>query len=248
MRILDATGDQMTSCLILMERRDTPLRFLLFPMTHLAAPSFYDGVRHRLSRCDLIVAEGIAGRSLEVSARTLSYRLTGRLRRSVCVQDYRTLLPSGVPAMNVDLTAREIVAELRKLPRRVRWAYLVLAPLAGVILAVLGPRVLFGKFGKYLTVDLSANLRPEQLRADIEIDSKLRTGADPGDLLTARGRRDARVLEVLTAIHERGQGEPRTVAVVYGAAHIPVIAKSLMIRHGYRARQAEWLVVFDHRA
>jgi hypothetical protein len=233
----------------MMQRRDTPLRFLLFPMAHVAAPSFYAEVRKRLSTCDLIVAEGVSGRSRELGALTLAYRLSACLRRSLCLQDYATLLPPGVPVVNVDLSSAEVVADLRRLPRREYWQILALAPLFGLIFAVRGPRAFFGRFGKHLTVDLPTTLRPEQLRAEIDMDKMLRTGVVLGDPFTASSRRrEARVLEELTAIHEHGRHEPRTVAVVYGAAHMPVIGRSLMIRHGYRPRQAERLMVFDRRA
>lgn len=244
MRILSVSRDEVTCCLVMMRRRDTPLRFLLVPMTHVARPSFYAEVRHRLSMCDLIVAEGVSGRSWQLEALTLSYRLAARLRRSLCLQDYAALLPPDVPVINADVASGEVVGDMRRLPRRLYWPMLAFAPLFGLIFAVRGPRLFFGRSGEYLTVDVPATLRPERLRAEIDMDRMLRTGVFLGDPWTASSRRrEAKVLQTLTAIHERGRHEPRTVAVVYGAAHMPVIARNLMIRHGYRPRQVEWLVV-----
>jgi len=60
-------------------------------------------------------------------------------------------------------------------------------------------------------------------------------------LLTTR---DAELIQTLAEIHEQRQDEPIAVAVVYGAQHIPRIATSLMVYHGYRVRHTECLTVF----
>lgn len=62
-----------------LEKRGSQVRFVLFPMIHLGAPDFYAEVARRLSRCDLILTEGVGGRRTSVV--TLSYRLAGRIRR-----------------------------------------------------------------------------------------------------------------------------------------------------------------------
>jgi hypothetical protein len=54
------------------------MRFVLFPMLHVGAPSFYEEVTRRLQACDLVMTEGIRGRSLTSSALTLTYRLFGQ--------------------------------------------------------------------------------------------------------------------------------------------------------------------------
>jgi hypothetical protein len=35
------------------------------------------------------------------------------------------------------------------------------------------------------------------------------------------------------------------VAVVYGAKHMPAVARYLLAAYGYRPRDAEWLTVFN---
>lgn len=141
MQIIEITGLGVRSAVITMHRNDTTLRFILFPMMHVASPSFYARVRRRLSECDLIVAEGVRGKSRQLSAITLAYRFAPRWRRNgLEVQQTASLLPAGIPVVNPDVTAAEAVADLRRLPR---WMYLMLllaAPVMGVVFAVRGPR------------------------------------------------------------------------------------------------------------
>ena len=56
--------------------------------------------------------------------------------------------------------------------------------------------------------------------------------------------RDALLVRALEAIHEQRSQEPISVAVVYGAAHMPAVARALAARYGYRLVGAEWVTVF----
>lgn len=58
--------------------------------------------------------------------------------------------------------------------------------------------------------------------------------------------RDALLVDALTSIHEERSAEPISVAVLYGAGHMPAVASALVSRLGYHARTAEWLTVFDY--
>jgi hypothetical protein len=58
--------------------------------------------------------------------------------------------------------------------------------------------------------------------------------------------RDALLVDALTSIHEERSAEPISVAVLYGAGHMPAVASMLVSRLGYHARAAEWLTVFDY--
>jgi hypothetical protein len=228
MQIIEVTGIAgVRSAAITMRRKDTPLTFLLVPMIHVAAPAFYAEVRSRLQRCDVIVAEGVRGKSREIGALTLAYRFAPRRRRTgLAQQDYATLLPAGLPVVNPDLNAAEVVADLRKLPR-LTYVLLLAAPVMGLIFALLGPRVFIDEG---LTVeDLPKTAEAEEL--------------EDSPIARALGnRRDQTLLAALGKIHDERRDEPITVAVVYGAAHIPAAASGLL-RHGYRPRKAEWLTV-----
>ena len=237
------TDGEVRSGIISMGRKSTPLRFILFPMCHVASPAFYAEVRRLLAGCDLIVAEGVHGRSAQLRAITLAYRFAPRFRRwSLQRQDYEKLLPPDVPVINRDVTAADLRSGLRRLPRREHGLLLVLAPLMGLVFAALGPR----PFMRYMTVELPTGLQPERHRANLRRDEMRHKGIAVDDPLTAAllTTRDAELIQTLAEIHEQRHDEPIAVAVVYGAHHIPRIATSLMIYHGYRVRHTEYLTVF----
>lgn len=246
MRAIDVLEDRVQAAVFTMRRRDTPLRFVFFPMIHVATPSFYVEVRKLLTSCDLIVAEGIRGHSRPFTALTLAYRLAPRFRRrGLQLQDYMTLLPPGVPVINPDVSAAEFLADLRFMPRREYWFMLALAPVLGLVFAVCGPRPFLTR---HLMVELPTVLRPEVSRAEAMRDAMRRKGIAVDDPFTAANRRrEQMVLDALTAIYEQRHDQPIAVAVVYGAGHTPVVATGLMIRHGYRVREAELLTVFHSR-
>jgi hypothetical protein len=50
---------------------------------------------------------------------------------------------------------------------------------------------------------------------------------------------------MLCRLHDQRSGEDIEVAVVYGAAHVPVVVRGLMDRYGYRPRSADWLTITD---
>ncbi|MER5793683.1 hypothetical protein [Streptomyces sp. NPDC001980] len=136
MQIIEVTGYADRSAVITMRRTQTPLEFVIFPMLHVASPTLYSQVRLRPRECDLIVVEGIRGRSVGASALTLVYQFAPRRRRNG-LQEQRDelVLPEGVPLVNPDVPAAEAVADLKTLPR---WRYVLLilvAPVRGLMFA-----------------------------------------------------------------------------------------------------------------
>ncbi|MET9832611.1 hypothetical protein ABZ078_25640 [Streptomyces sp. NPDC006385] len=229
MQIIEITGYAVRSAVITLRRTGKPLEFVIFPMVHVASPTFYSQVRIRLRECDLIVMEGIRGKSVGVSALTLAYRFTPwRRRNGLQEQRDELLLPPSVPVVNPDVTAAEAIADLKALPR---WSYLLLilaAPVMGLVFALRGPRA-------FLDEDLVVEDLPSTLRAEMMAD-------DPVEHAMT-DRRDKRLLDALGEIYVERADEPIRVAVVYGARHVPAIVSGLMDRYGYRAREAEWLTV-----
>ncbi|MET9476077.1 hypothetical protein [Streptomyces sp. NPDC002922] len=229
MQIIEVTGYAVRSAVITMRRTGTPLEFVIFPMLHVASPTFYSQVRIRLRECDLIVIEGIRGKSVGVSALTLAYRFAPRRRRNgLQEQREELLLPEAVQVINPDVTAAEAIEDLKTLPR---WTYLLLmvaAPVMGLVFALRGPRA-------FLDEDLVVEDLPSTLRAEMMADDPV------GHAMT--GRRDQRLLDALGEIHAERGDEPIRVAIVYGAGHVPAIVSGLRNRYGYRPREAEWLTV-----
>lgn len=229
MQVIEVTGYAVRSSIISMRRRGGGLRFELFPMMHVASPTFYRQVSARLAKCDLIVVEGIRGKSRQADMITLAYRFAPRASRGgLELQNYGTLLPTGIPVINPDVTAEEAVSQARRVLRWWYWPMLLLAPVFGLVFALRGPRA-------FLDEDLVVEDEPLSNRAAWLKDDKLDEAFG--------GVRDRRVLDALSAIHSEHADEPMVVAVVYGAGHMPTIAAGLAQRHGYRPSDAEWLVV-----
>jgi hypothetical protein len=228
-QVIEVTGYAVRSAVITLQRKGTPLKYVLFPMIHIASPVFYTQVRRRLESCDLIVAEGVKGTAPQLNMLTLAYRFAPRRRRNGLVeQSTRLLLPEGVPVINPDVTAADVVDELHKLPR---WMYLLLlvaAPVLGLVFAVRGPRAFLDE--DLVVDDLPLTLRAEHL-AEHPVEAAL------------LDERDKLLIDTLCDIHQARSGEPITVAVLYGAGHMPAVVAGLMERYGYRPRDAEWLTV-----
>jgi hypothetical protein len=65
------------------------------------------------------------------------------------------------------------------------------------------------------------------------------------NIVTAR---DARLASALDAIHRDHAGDEMTVAVVFGAGHMPAISGHLCGKLGYIAASGEWLTVAHARS
>ncbi|MFJ2509633.1 hypothetical protein ACIPEL_01755 [Streptomyces griseoviridis] len=210
-------------------RPDSRVRFLLCPMIHLAEPAFYREVTARLRRdCDLVVAEGSGDAAPAADALVASYaRLDGRERFGLVVQDIdpRTL---GVPVIHPDLNGQEPQRGHREPPLRDR------VTLAALVPAVLAGMRLFGTrryLARHLTTeDLLSRTEGRAQDAPPDVDDRV------------LGRRDRLLAEALTRLHHTAAG-PRTVGVLYGAAHMRAAATALT-GLGYHADGADWLTVF----
>jgi hypothetical protein len=210
---------------------DSPLSFLLVPMHHVADPGFYAQVHQRLRACGLVLAEGVRGKSWQLSTLTMAYRFALRRRRNgLALQDYATLLPADVPVINPDSTAAQAVSDLREAGRWRYLLWLLSAPVLGLVLAVRGPRAF---------ADTGIEIRITPPRAAARIPDR-----DHYPVMRALlGHRDRLLLDAVREVLERHRDDPITVAVVYGAMHIPMVCAELMVRHGYQLREPEWLTV-----
>jgi hypothetical protein len=229
MQIIEQSVAGVRSAVLRLTRRDTPLRFEIYPMVHIGEPAFYAAVARRLRRCDLVVAEGV-GRTPAGSLLTMSYRLPARFERSgLVVQDidYASL---GVPVVNPDLSGADFEAGWRELPLLQRAVLSAAGPLVGV------DRLLFGS-RRALARQLELTDVEWHDRA-LEIDS-----ADQLEELIV-DRRDRLLIAALDRIHRERCHEAITVAVVYGAWHVPAVIDGLRGLHRYGVRGAEWLTVF----
>jgi len=238
MQITEVTGFAVRSAAITLRRHETPMRFVLFPMLHFAAPSFYAQVQRRLRGCAVIVSEGVSGPTLQSSAMDFTNRYFPRGRqRGVVGQTDEAVLPEGIPVIRPDLPPAEPALDLRGIPGLKQMAMLTGANLALVTsahvitaaLAIAGPRVLCSK--DLEVHDFAFTVREEQL-------------ADTPAAHAVLDARDQKLLQELVRLHEQRCQEPITVGVVYGAGHMPAVCNGLTERYRYRPREAEWMTVF----
>ena len=238
MQITEVTGLAVRSAAITLRRDETPMEFVLFPMLHIAEPSFYAEVRRRLRRCAVIVSEGVATPTTQWSqAMGFADRYFPRGRqRGLVGQSDTAVLPEGIPVIRPDVPAAEPALDLRGIPgltRTAKWMGLNLAfvtdtRLISAALAVGGPRVLYDK-------DLEIHDFPFMVREEQIQDSVLAH--------TLKDTRDVKLLDALVQLHERRAREAITVGVVYGAMHMPAVSNGLADRYGYRPRSAQWMTV-----
>lgn len=233
MQIIETSVIGVRSAVITFRRTDTPMQIVLFPMLHLGTKGFYKAITARLRDCQLVVAEGIRGRSTTTSLLTMSYRLLGRSRRlGLVVQDLH-LDELGVPVIRPDMTGSEFENRWRKEVSRLH--RLLIIPAVPVFAAGM---LLFGTrrvLGRYLALDDLPTREQEMVEAAL---------GDINKLIVHE--RDALLIDELTSIDKERCAEAIKVAVVYGAGHMPAVAAVLVARLGYRARSAEWLTAFDY--
>lgn len=233
MQIIEHSIVGTRSAVLRLRRRDTQLQFLLFPMLHVASPQFYAAVAERLRRCDVLLVEGVSGRSVLGWAITITYRVMPANKRSGLVVDnipYRSL---GVELLNPDVTTAEFARGWRAMPLRYRIMLWCAIPFVAVA-------QFFGGTRRILSPEVELNDLPtakDEMFSDDEFGDHFER--------TFGGERDERLLAALSKLIRTRASERIDVAVVYGAGHVPAIVRGLADRHGYRPLTAEWLTVLS---
>ncbi|MFI7515899.1 hypothetical protein ACIBVK_20650 [Micromonospora echinofusca] len=233
MQIIEHSIIGTRSAVLRLRRPGSQLQFVLFPMLHVASPEFYAAVAQRLRQCDLLIVEGIGGRSVLTWAITLTYRVLPANKRSGLVADnikYRSL---GVELINPDVTTAEFAQGWRAVPLRYRLLMWCVIPIVAVA-------QFLGSTRRLLSPEVELNDLPsakDEMYSDDEFTGHFER--------TFGGDRDERVLATLSELIRTRSSERIDVAVVYGAGHVPAIVRGLADRHGYRPRTAEWLTVLN---
>ncbi|MEV6517645.1 hypothetical protein AB0M37_17890 [Micromonospora chalcea] len=233
MQIIEHSVVGTRSAVLRLRRPGSQLQFLVFPMLHVASPRFYAAVTKRLRECDLLVVEGVSGRSLVGSALTLTYRAMPANRRSGLVTDPIPYASLGVEVINPDMTAAEFAEGWRAMPLRYRIQMWLVIPFVTVM-------QFFGGTRRLLSPEIEVHDLPsatDERYADHEFTEHAERAFG--------GERDERLLAALSEVIRTRSAERIDVAVVYGARHVPAIVRGLFELHGYRPRGAEWLTVLE---
>ena len=219
----------LRSAVIELRRPGGPLRFVLFPMVHIGEPSFYAAVMEQLRGCDVVVAEGIQGRSRAASLLTLSYRLVKRGRLGLVTQNL-DLASLDVPVLRPDMSGGDFDLGWRGISVLRRSLIWVLLPVYILMVLVFGTRA---RLADHLSLDDDHGLGGYAEGFE-DVDKVL--GDD----------RDRLLVDALAALHETRGTEPLRVGVVYGAQHMIAVVHVLSARFGYVPRGGDWLTVFDY--
>jgi hypothetical protein len=231
MQIVDHNSFDLRVVVSRFRRRGSALEIVLLPMIHIGSPQFYDKITEHLRKADAVIFEGVRSRKGAVLRRM--QRLLVRFNRDGLIHQREGLDSGALRAKLVhgDVSAATFEQEWAQIPiwmRMLMWAVL---PFAAIYLALTGSKQ-----------EMARRLAREDLSSRDEIlDREL-----PGTLKRAIvDVRDAHLLKFLTRYVEEHRDEARTVAVLYGAAHMRPVIDLLTEKLGYRVVSSDWVVVFD---
>jgi hypothetical protein len=231
LQIVEVSSFGVRSAVVTLQRPESRMRFVLFPMLHLGSVAFYREVTARLRECQLVVAEGIHGRTASASALTMAYRWLRHSRRLGLVVQELDLGGLGVPVVAPDMSAAEFKRRWRQSALVPRLLVRCLVPVFAAGMTLFGSR-------RYLARALGSL---DDLPA---LQERVPEGFEALEELIV-DERDRLLLDALATIHEQRRHEPIVVGVVYGARHLRAVVHGLSARFGYRAVRADWLDVFE---
>ena len=230
MQIIESTPFGVRSAVMRLEAEERSPAFLLFPMIHIAEEAFYDEVTRRLEACDVVLLEGVESRTSSLVTRWYG-AVEKSSRLGLVTQHSMTLDHLGARKVRADVGGAEFDRRWWRIGNWIPYALALAGPLIGVYMRHLATRE---QIARHLTLNLRTS-RDDILRSDDlrEMDAVLLDW------------RDRRLIEVI----EQERGDPdnteRTIAVVYGAKHMPAVIRHLTGDGGYRVAESEWVTVFD---
>ncbi len=231
MQLIEKNSFNVRAVVYRLKKDGSDLEFLIFPMIHVGSTEFYDEVSRRLASCDLILAEGVKSR--RVNLLTLSYRIVKHIRRMdlVTQRDAMRMEGFGAKILKTDMHGAAFDERWSSLPLSLRAQLLVLMPIYVVYLFLFGTRE-----------TLAESIALDDLPSSDEILSE-HEDFEPLNTLIVE-ERDRILLEHVTRL-EDAQNGARQIGIVYGAHHMRTTMRFLMQEMDYRIAKAEWVKVFD---
>lgn len=223
MQFIESSVIGVRSAVLTLAHRKSPMRFVLFPMVHVGERAFYAEVTRRLWRCSLVVAEGMPKGVAPAQEWMAGIRVDDLVDQTVALD----LDGLGVPV----IWEAEPPPPASQKERLTRSAY--------DTAAAVGLRLL----GRYGSPRGLPSLDEADDHDDRWVDGRFNRWLRDSIV----DQRDAGLTRLLTSIHEERGERPDTVAVVYGAAHMPAVVEHLRSEFSYYVKEAEWLVVAGAR-
>jgi len=211
-----------------MRSPDGEVSVTLFAMIHIGQASFYEQVYADTSQHDVVLVEGL--RSPVARIITSSYRWIDKAKLDLIVQPRHPVGASGKPRIvHADLSIDEFHREWRGIPLWLKLLMTTFAPVIGLHRRVFATRESLAK-----AMEMEDRLSSEEVLSLDPRFAALRR--------TILHMRDERLVERLGEELDRTMDRPKTIAVVYGAAHMRAVLKELG-RRNFRTAGASWQVV-----
>jgi hypothetical protein len=232
MQFIEKNSFNVQSAIYLLKSDNSNLRFALFPMIHVGSKEYYDEVSRRLAQCDLILAEGVRSKKVEIL--TFSYRIVKKIKRMNLVTQREALKTSAFSEkfINADMDGRVFDERWASLPTILKAQLALIIPIYVIYLFIFGTRELIAS---HLAVD-DLPSRDELLNYDQSF--------EPFDALIL-DERDRHLIGQIQKLHQTSDQGNKLVGIVYGARHMRTIVRFLMGKLSYRIIGAEWITVFD---
>lgn len=204
----------------------------LFPMVHVAQPGFFSRVAAQANDCDIVLYEGV--KSAAGRAANFAYRIAAAGRSPLSAQNVamkstlqETPCAGGAIWINSDVPRDRFKSLWSKVPWWQRLAFYTVMPIVGLALR-------FRRVRDWLAEAMDG-------AADTDMDDRFGPFG-PEFKEAVMDARDAHLLGVVeTHIAERAA---QSIAVVWGARHMPPLIKALVYHHGYKTEAEDWQTVF----
>jgi len=231
MQFIEKNSFNVRSVVYRLKKDGSALEFLIFPMIHVGSKEFYEEISRRLASCDLILAEGVKSR--RVNLITLSYRIVKHIRRIDLVTQHDGMRVETFRAkiLNTDIDGAAFDERWSSLPISLRLQFIVLVPICVVYLFLFGTRETLADY-----VALDDLPSPEEILSDNE-------NSEAFDSLIIN-ERNRILIEHVTKLEDQQNGA-KQIGIVYGARHMRNTMRFLMQELDYRVAKAEWVKVFD---
>ncbi|HEY4031565.1 MAG TPA: hypothetical protein VGM25_14555 [Caulobacteraceae bacterium] len=210
----------------------TLARVILFPMVHVGEPNFYRDTFADVHGHDVVLLEGV--HSPIVNRITASYRwIEGSKGLSGLVVQPRFPDESrAIRVVHADFSQDEFEVEWRKLPMWERFAVSVAAPLLGL-----------HRRWCYSRQRLAKNMSCEDQPSLSEL---LTLAPETGGLTQAiLHARDERLIQCLRAELDVPSARRKSIAVLYGAAHMRAVVHELTRLRDFNVSEAEWRTIMS---
>lgn len=198
------------------------LRWVVVPTVHMGHADYYWEIWQRLRSCAAVVAEIWDGPSSTGMAYANAMRLARqRAARDLVPQDidYSAL---GVPIIFPDEHLAPQPEPERRMPQQERLAATVITPFLAMRMALSGDSDWFGT----VTPDLYDHTQVQRSDRDVE--------------------RDELLLDVIRQIDGEFATDDAEVAVVFGAAHMPMLVRELTRLGHEELPGTRWLTAIDY--